>query len=37
MTFLMTSSYFIKFSEILRKFQFEITFDVKNYVEISNK
>ena len=30
-TFLMTSSYFVKFSEILMKFQFEITFDVKNY------
>ena len=29
--FLMTSSYFVKFSEILMKFQFEITFDVKNY------
>ena len=47
--FLMTSSYFVKFSEILMKFQFEITFDVKNYfllllrflkenlLEISNK
>ena len=29
--FLMTSSYFVKFSETLMKFQFEITFDVKNY------
>ena len=48
-TFLMTSSYFTKFSEILMKFQFEIAFDVKNYflllfrflkenlLEISNK
>ena len=27
----MTSSYFVKFSEILMEFQFEITFDVKNY------
>ena len=30
-TFLMKSSYFVKFSEILMKFQFKITFDVKNY------
>ena len=29
--FLMTSSYFVKFSDILMKLQFEITFDVKNY------
>ena len=47
--FSMTSSYFVKFSKILMKFQFEITFDVKNYfllllrflkenlLEISNK
>ena len=49
MTFLMTSSYFVNLSEILMKFEFEITFDVKNYfllllqflkenlLEISNK
>ena len=49
MTFLMTSSYFVNFSEILMTFEFEITFDVKNYfllllqflkenlLEISNK
>ena len=28
---LMTSSYFVKFSETVMKFQFEITFDLKNY------
>ena len=30
-TFLMKSSYFAEFSQILMKFQYEITFDVKNY------
>ena len=45
----MAPPYFVKVSEILMKFQFEITFDVKNYflllfrflkenlLEISNK
>ena len=48
-SFLMTSSYFLRFSKILMNFQFELTFDVKNYfllllrflkenlLEISNK